>query len=149
MFGLALKLKHSYNRRHDAEDILQEHIERCENSPSGLVYYSTDITVNRKKLGLVDRVVLYSSVAGIFATAELERGELYGDSQPNGFVPDDSAQYSPERYVDEERKMWLLLRNLRRVEPDALEGFHMTSKPDVSVQEKCQTRDRTNHFYFD
>ena len=137
--------------------ILNTHFRHAQEH-EGLVYYSTDIMFNtydskrKKPKAKPDSVIFFLKVAGkdglsnMFVQADL----VSWASGKDAFIPGDASTFSPAAYVNEPKKTWLKLFNLRLVDTAYIDTLVFTgqngqTRPLIDVI----SQPRVNRAYWD
>lgn len=115
MKGVALKVR-SFGGD-TAADIINYHYEIC--CKYGLSYFSTNIMFDEARV--IDQVLFYFEHHSKrrYVLAEVKKLE----TKRVPFVPTDSGKYSPEQYVDEPKKSWFLISDMREVEQNIIDSY--------------------------
>lgn len=124
-----------------SDTIIQLHVDKAKEV--GKVYYSTDININAKHIPYLKELLLYNENVAYAANICCV---LTNKKDKVKIVPDDAAEFSPDIFASEEKLIWFLLSDFRKVSDTELKILRTNDGDDVYT--KISKLGRANRFYY-
>ena len=103
-------------------DVMNSHLALLDKGAS-FVYYSTNLSINSKKIDAIKTVLFFSYKENWAALCD---AQIISKEDGSQFVPNDvSLENSSEYWLDEPNRTWIKLFNYRQINFETLDDFEL------------------------